>query len=129
MLPNLNQSRAGQLSLLCSVLVPQRTPAFSRIEIGFQVSGKQVRFRECHDLEFVVQGKPLGARQSTYHSALGKGMVVEAVTAPLTAEELSSLINASDVRYRLCKVEGSLKKTEIELLRKMYLKWKGEDGS
>ncbi len=76
-------SRAGRLSLLCSVIVPLATPDLARVEIWLQVSGKMVRCRECHDLKLTVDGQPLPVRDTIYHSALGTGFVVEAVTLPL----------------------------------------------
>jgi len=125
-LPDVAASRAGKLSLACAVTVPTAAPTLAKIELGFQVSGKMVRFRECHDLLLTADGKPLPARDTTYHSALGKGFVVEAVTVPLTADELNALTTSAKIQYTLCKTSGVMTDLDLDLLRAMFLLWKAQ---
>lgn len=125
-LPDVTASRAGQLSLLCSVIVPVALPTMARVEIGMQVSGKKVLYRECHDLELSVDGRPLPARDTTYHSALGTGFVVEAVTVALSADELSNLTSAGRIDYKLCKKSGTISSSDHDLLRSMFLLWRAQ---
>ena len=125
-LPDVAASRSGKLSMLCSVIVPVATPTLARIEMGLQTSGNMIRFRECHELALTVDGKPLPARDTTYHSALGTGFVVEAATLPLTAQELSSLTTANKIDYQLCSTRGTIGSADHDLLRAMYLLWKAQ---
>ena len=126
LLPDVAASRAGKLSLLCSVIVPKATPSLAKVEIGLQVSGPRVLYRECHDLQLTVDGQPLPVRDTTYDAALGQGFVVEAVTLPLSADELSRLTSAGKINYRLCKTTGIISSHDHDLLRSMFLLWKGQ---
>ncbi len=125
-LPDVAASRAGKLSTLCSVIVPDAAPTLAKISFGLQVSGKKVRYRECHDLQLTLDGVPLPPRPSEYHIALGTGFVVEAVTLPLSADELSRLTTSRKIEYRLCKESGSVSQWDHDLLRAMYLNWKAQ---
>lgn len=125
-LPDVAASRAGKLSMLCSVIVPDAAPTLAKISIGLQVTGKMVRYRECHDLQLTLDGVPLPPRPSEYHTALGMGFVVEAVTLPLSGDELNRLTTARKIEYRLCKAAGAISAWDHDLLRAMYLNWKAQ---
>lgn len=123
--PDVQESRAGKLSLASTLMDEGQgaaaLPAMG--QLGFQTTSKNVRFRECGRLELVVDGRQLLGRSPKYFGSLERGRVVEAVVVPVTPDELSRLVQADEVRYRLCGTRGALSSADRRLLGRMLAMW------
>ena len=121
-LPDLAVAKAGKPSMLCSVIVTGS--GFAKATLGFQQWGTEVKLRGCAGLSLALDdGPPLPSRVHEYHSGLGKGFVVEAVTIPLSVAELKQVAAASSVDYTLCGVDGRLPAAELALLGRLLKRW------
>lgn len=127
--PDVAESKKGKLSM-ASVLMA--SPEGSRAldvsgEFGFQTTGDHVRYRECGDLQLVVDGKALPKKSTRYFGSLGNGKVVEAVVARVTPEDVARMVSAKMVEYRLCQTRGTLTDRERNLLGQMLARYQERD--
>lgn len=119
--PDLEVSRQGKLSMASVLLAPRAKGASG--ELGFQTTSKFVRYRDCNNLQLVLDGRALPRKQLRYFGSLVRGFVVEAVVAPLSTDELERVVAARRVEYRLCDTRGSLSSRDRDLLGRMMARW------
>ncbi len=127
--PDVEESKEGKLSM-ASVLMaaPEGTRAAGVSgEFGFQTTGDHVRYRECGNLQLVVDGKALPKKSTRYFGSLGNGKVVEAVVARVSPEDVARMVAAKMVEYRLCHTRGTLSIRERNLLGQMLARYQERD--
>ncbi len=70
-------------------------------------------YLNCHDLNFLVDGKPYELA-STFKSTMERGAAVEVLFVPLTRQQLTQLGAAKKVEYRICRDEYTLDSTALQ---------------
>lgn len=125
--PDLQESREGKLSMASVLMASRDRSANVDGEFGFQTTGKSVRYRECGDLVLVVDGKALPRKSTKYFGSLGHGKVVEAVVAPVSPDDLALMVAAKTVEYKLCDTRGALSSEDRGLLGRMLARWQARN--
>jgi hypothetical protein len=82
------------------------------------------RFSACHDIDWLVDGRPLHAGPTSYRGKVVDGEMIELIGQNVTPQWASAVGGAQDVRYRVCRNEYSFTHNDIEAFARIAAKLK-----
>lgn len=84
------------------------------------ITGQEWKYLHCHEMDWLVDGKPMNFWSTRYDDQMGSGdYVMEFFNITPKRTSLEALAKASKVEYRICNTEYVLTRDELDGIRKM----------
>ena len=99
---DINSTVIGEIMITSDIKAGDKTPS---IGLGFVFARNHWVYFNCHDVNFLVDGKPWQPESVKFQNQMEKSAAVEVVTATLTRAQVQELAAASRVEYRICRDE------------------------
>jgi hypothetical protein len=85
----------------------------STARLTFYSNSENWKYLDCHDLKWLVDGKPLDLPTAYHKGSVQRRGVAESISQAITSEQLIQMGSAHTVDYRLCSNEGQLSSSDI----------------
>lgn len=89
------------------------------IFLMIKTTSRDWQYLECHSLDFLADGDPIHADKVTHDGSVGRGYVLEFISANIKPGNLLKIANSQVVRGRLCNTEFALTPAQISKFREL----------